>query len=84
MQRTQRIFLFFLLLCALCNLASLRWKLIEVVDLSSYGLIVKLASSPCITCVSSYYFCSELETCGKLMWAPSIHCLRMYLFTARL
>ena len=26
----------FLLLCALCNLASLRWKLIEVVDLSSY------------------------------------------------
>ena len=26
----------FLLLCALCNLASLRWKIIKVVDLSSY------------------------------------------------
>ena len=26
----------FVLLCALCNLASLRWKLIQVVDLSNY------------------------------------------------
>ena len=35
MQGTQRRYLF-LLLCALCNLASLRWELIKVVDLSSY------------------------------------------------